>query len=157
METSSPRKMRREDSTNHRSHHRRNQEHSAHETLIYRPLAKRYDMYRQHDTAGENSRGAKTSDGTTDDESGRFLRDAADERTEFADGDAGEEDQFWGVEGVDSAVEELEGAACYHVCACVPSDVADGVEDIGDLGDGCGDDCAVLRRRLPFGGQEGKE
>ena len=101
-------------------------------------------MYCQHDTAGEDSRRAKTGKGTSDDESGRILRDATDERPEFKDGDAGEEDPFGGVEGVDSAVKKLEGAPCDHVCACVPADIVDGVENISDLGDGCGDDCAVL-------------
>lgn len=72
------------------------------------------------------------------------MRYAANERPEFEDGDAGEEDPFGRVEGVDSAVEELEGAACDHVCACVPADVVDGVKGVSDLGDSCGDDCAVL-------------
>ena len=72
------------------------------------------------------------------------MRDAADEGAEFEDGDAGEEHPFGGVEGVDSAVEKLGSAACYHVGTCVPADVVDGVEYIGDLRDGCCDDGAVL-------------
>jgi hypothetical protein len=102
-----------------RPHDTRNQEHNAHETLIYGPFAQRYDVQSQNNTPREDPCRAESRDRTTDDECGRVLRDAADEGPQFEDRDA-----------------------------CVPADIVDGVKDVGYLGNSCGDDCAVLTIEL---------
>lgn len=105
-------------------------------------------MHSQNNTARENPCRTEASDGTTDDECEGVLRDAADERPEFEDRDASEEYPFRGVEGVNSAVEELESTPCDHVGTCIPADVVDRVEDVSYLRNGCGNDCAVLTSEL---------
>ena len=61
---------------------------------------------------------------------------------------------FWeeyglgGIECVDSAEEKLDAAVREHVATCVPANVVEGVEFVGDMGYGCYDNWSVLIQTL---------
>ena len=101
-------------------------------------------IHDDHNGSGEDAGGARTRHCTANDEGGGIGSSAAYCRTNFEQGDGVEEDPLGVVKGVDSAHEELEGAAGEHVGTGIPSDVVEGVELIGDCRDSGDDDCAIL-------------
>lgn len=77
------------------------------------------------------------------DEDGGVRSGTADRTADLEKGNGEEEDALGVVEGVDTAEEKLEPADREHVGRPIPAHVAEGVEVIGDGGDGGGDDGAV--------------
>ena len=105
---------------------------------------KRDKIHNDDDCPREDARGARPSHGAANDEGDGIGRGAADGGTDFEEADGAEKDPFGVVKGIDSAHDELEGAAGEHVGAGVPADVVEGVEFIGDCRDGGCDDGTVL-------------
>ena len=103
-------------------------------------------VHEDDDGAGEETGRAQAGDGTADDEGVGGWGGAADGRADLEDHDGGQEDPFGVEEGVDAAEEELEGGHGQEVGRAVPAHVSKGVEVVGDLGDGGGNDGTVLQR-----------
>ena len=112
--------------------------------MVQRPLPQRDRVHHHDDGAREDARGSQARDGASDDERIRVVGRAADSGPDFEDENGAQEDYFGGIEGVDFAEEELEGAIREEVGATVPADVGDGVEVVSDAGDGGCDYCLVL-------------
>ena len=110
---------------------------------------KGYKVHDDDDCPGEYARGARTSYCTTDDECDRAGSRPADGRANFEDADGAEEDPLGVIKGIDSAHDELEGAAGEHVGAGVPADVVEGVKFISDCGNSGCDDGTVLSHNQP--------
>ncbi len=103
----------------------------------------RHSVADDEDGAREDARGAEAGDGAAEDERRRVGGDAADERAELEDEKGGHVGPLDGVEGVDLAVDELEAARGQQVDGHEPANVVEGVELVGDAGDGGRDDGVV--------------
>ena len=114
------------------------------EPLIDRPLRQRNDVHHNHDRPGEDARIAQAGERPPDDEGHRAGRRPAQRGPQLEEPDGDEEDPFGRVERVDATEEQLRGALGEQVRAAVPPRVAEGLEVVGDAGDGGGDDGAVL-------------
>jgi hypothetical protein len=102
-------------------------------------------MHNNNNRARKHACRSRAGDRSPDNKRRRIRRRAADQRADLEEQDRGHVDAFCGVEGVDLAEEEHEGAAGEEEGGAVPGDVGEGVEVVGDAGDGGCDDCAVLK------------
>lgn len=103
-----------------------------------------HEIHDDDNGSREDAGGASTSNCTANDEGGGIGSSATYCGADFKESDGVDEDPLGVVKGVDSAHEELKGAASEHVGAGVPSNVVEGVEFIRDCRNSGYDDCTVL-------------
>ena len=101
-------------------------------------------MHDDNDCSGKDTSRPQASNGTTYNQGRRVWRGTAESRSDLKDSDGSQKDKFGVVEGVDSAEEKLERTAGKHVGTSVPADITQGVEIVGDLGNGGGKDSTIL-------------
>jgi len=104
----------------------------------------RHRIHDDDDRAGDYPGGAHPGDGTSNDEYCRTWSSSTEGRADFEDGNCRQKDPFGGVEGVDSAKDELDSTTRDEIRAGVPTDIAQGIKLIGYRRDGGSDDGPVL-------------
>lgn len=144
-----------------RSCHTRNPKHCPKPPGPNRPPSQRHRINNDNNRATINARTPQPRDRSSDNKYDRIGRRATYSRTDFEEDDGGDKDPFGGVVGIKLAEGELEGARGEHVGGAVPADVVEGVEIVGDAGDGGRDDGAVLegvefRKRFRWTEKEGR-
>lgn len=122
--------------------------HGTNNTHVGRALVERHRALDDKKSTGEDTSGTETSDGTAENETGRVGSGAADEGAELEEAKGDEEDALDAVEGVEFTVDEGECAGGEQVGGAVPADIVDGLEFIGNTGDGGSNDGVVLRAML---------
>ena len=140
-----PADIRRKRPPKQRPNNTRNPHGRPNSTHPSRPLLQRNRINHKHHTPIHQSRGAHTRYRSSDDESHRVRRGTTYGGTDLEDYDERQVDVLWRVKGVDAAEEERGAAGGEEEGAAVPADFVEGVEFVCEGGEGCGDDCAVLR------------
>lgn len=144
VEAPSPSNFCCEGSAHQRPEDGRNPEDCTHKALQYWSLVEGHEVHDDDDGSREDAGGASTSNCAANDKGNGVRGSATYCGADLKQSDGIEEDPLGVVKGVDSAHDELKGAASEHVGAGVPSDVFEGVEFICDCRNGGYDDCAVL-------------
>lgn len=145
VETPSPGDVGCKDAAQYRAEDASHAEDCSYESHPHWSLRERRDGYHDGDAAVLDAGRADAADGASPDECNRVGRDAIDETTEFEHANAEEKDPFDVVESVNLAHEELEGAGGHQVRRAVPADVPEGVEVVGEGGEGDANDGPVER------------
>ena len=134
-----------ERSTQEWSNNASNAVSATNEPGINRPFLQWHRIGTDYLRSREDPRRAESSNRSPHDKGHRTRRGAANQRTEFEQGECGEEDPFDIEVAVEFAEEELEGAGGKEVGGTVPTHVVEGLELVGNARDGGGDDGVVER------------
>ena len=144
VKTPPPAHIRRKRPTKQRPNNTGNAHRRPYSTHPSRPLLQRNRINHKHHPSIHQTRGSHSRNRSSNNESHRIRRGAADRGSDLEDYDQRQVDVFRGVEGVDAAEEEGGAAGGQEEGAAVPAYFVEGVEFVCEGGEGCGDDCAVL-------------
>lgn len=144
VEAPSPSHFRCESSAHQRPEDGRNTEDCTHKALQYWSFVEGHEVHDDDHGSREDAGGASTSNCAANDKGSGVGSSATYCRADFEQSNGVDEDPLGVVKCVDSAHDELKGAASEHVGAGIPSNVVERVEFICDCRNGGYDDCAVL-------------
>lgn len=123
-----------------------NDMHRAEDGLVEGTFTTRNSLVDDDEAASIDAGSAEARNGSSDNEGIRRGCDTGDQRTELKKTDSNKEHSLDAVIGVEFSVQELQCTRSKLVRPCVPGDIVQRVEMVGDGGNGGGQDGAVLRK-----------
>ena len=144
VETPAPSEMVSESTSHKRTSDVGNSEHGSHKTDVHRALFQRNTLGDDEKRPSDQTRGAQSCNGSTDDQPDGSRSCRTNQRAELEDKQRRQVNPLNRVEGVEFPEDQSHRAGRQEVRTTVPTDILDGVEVIRNSGNGSGDDRVIL-------------